>query len=556
MLHSLPDSTAESLPPAPPSPAAPTLPPCELLLRELLDSSILLGEDWDKLNSDTQKKISQCDQIATLLSVLEQHRLLTDFQVRRIAQGKIFGLVLGNYRVLAHLGSGAMGQVFKAEHMELRKHVALKIVEISDLHDPVYLRRFRAEMRMVAQLQHPNIVAANDSGKCQEPGPAGRTLWYFVMDYVPGENLEYLVLHGERFESHKTCDIAHQIASALAEANRQNLVHRDIKPSNILLTRDGQAKLLDFGLARNLCSRDTRRGALIGTIEFMALEQADDSSTVDIRADIFGLGATMFWCLTGRRPFAPRRGLAQAIAARRTEPTPRLRQIRPDLSPELDEVVAQMMAAKVEDRLENPELVMAALEPLLEERTREQLAVSPRPHSVADLILDVPGAPTVADHRILIISDGEITIGACRRVLAKIAIPYDVAADSTEALQAMKTSAYDLVLVDLELEGMGGTELCRRLRGNASVPHQKTIAMSARSKADDAARLMLKYVNDFLSKPLSAIQLQARILAALCTKDQQDNADRLNQHLIESSRNATGKALPITPSNDSSVWNV
>lgn len=548
--------TAESLFPAQSMSAVSALPPGELLLRQLLHSSIVLSEDWDKLDPDVQKKILLRDHVALLLSDLEQHRLVTEFQARRIAQGKTFGLVLGNYRILAQLGSGAMGQVFKAEHMELRKLVALKVVELSDLHDPVYLRRFQAEMRMVALLQHPNIVAATDAGKCQEPGPDGQTLWYFVMDYVPGENLEYLVRHGERFDSHKTCDIAHQIASALAEANRQNLVHRDIKPSNILLTRDGQAKLLDFGLARNLSSRDTRRGAVIGTIDYMALEQADDSSSVDIRADIFGLGATMYWCLTGRRPFESKKTLAQSIAARLGQPTPRLRQLRPDLSPELDEVVAQMMAANVEDRLPNPELVMAALEPLLEEKTREQLAVSPRPHSVAELILDVPDAPTaeVSSHRILIITDGEITLDACRRVLAKDAISFDVAADGTEALHALKSCAYDLVLVDLDLERMGGTDLCRRLRANVAVPHQKIIAMSTRSKADDTARLMLKYINDFITKPLSTVQLRSRILAALCTKDQQDNADRLNQHLIESSRSKSFKPLPLSPADDSSEW--
>ena len=125
--------------------------------------------------------------------------------------------------------------------------------------------------------------------------------------------------------------MAYQIADALAEAHKHGLVHRDIKPSNVQLTPEGQAKLLDFGLARSTCDRMTNPGVLLGSIDYLAPEQARDASSVDIRADIYGLGGVLFWCLTGQPPFPTRDNLADALAQRMTEQPPSVRDHRPDL---------------------------------------------------------------------------------------------------------------------------------------------------------------------------------------------------------------------------------
>ena len=156
------------------------------------------------------------------------------------------------------------------------------------------LLRFFTEMRTVAQLQHPNIVAAIDAGEAAGTNPDDPTLHYFVMEYVPGQDLEQLVEQQGPLPVAKACDFAHQIASALAEPHKHNLVHRDLKPSNVLITPDEQAKLLDFGLARHFRHRHTEPGTLLGTLDYMAPEQAQDAASVDIRADIYSPGKPPF----------------------------------------------------------------------------------------------------------------------------------------------------------------------------------------------------------------------------------------------------------------------
>jgi serine/threonine protein kinase len=215
-----------------------------------------------------------------------------------------------------------MGVVFRGEHVRMRRQVAIKVVPpFAAEEDPRPFLRFRAEMRAVAQLNHPNIVSALDYGECADHG-ADVPLQFFVMEYVPGQDLEQSVETDGPLPPVRACGIAYQIASALAAAHRHNLVHRDIKPSNVRVTPEGQVKLLDFGLVRQFGQRLTMAGSVLGTPEYLAPEQARDASAVDIRSDIYGLGGTLFWCLTGRPPFACRGSLAEVLCNRLTQPPP------------------------------------------------------------------------------------------------------------------------------------------------------------------------------------------------------------------------------------------
>src|SRR5262249_9902012 len=153
------------------------------------------------------------------------------------------------YRVLDRLGAGGMGIVFRGEHVDMRRQVAIKVFSLTPDQDPRLLSRFLVEMRAVARLHHPNIVAAMDAGTAVATDASGAALRYFVMEYVPGQDLEDYVCDQGALIPAKACDLAHQVAGALAEVHKYQLVHRDIKPSNILVTPDNQAKLLDFGLA-------------------------------------------------------------------------------------------------------------------------------------------------------------------------------------------------------------------------------------------------------------------------------------------------------------------
>ncbi|HEV3202900.1 MAG TPA: HD domain-containing phosphohydrolase, partial [Gemmataceae bacterium] len=191
-------------------------------------------------------------------------------------------------------------------------------------------------------------------------------LRYFVMEYVPGMDLDEYVQTQGPLSLRQACDIIYQVAGALGEAHKHNLVHRDIKPSNIRLTPRGQAKLLDFGLARHLPSRMTDPGTLLGSLDYISPEQASDAGTVDIRTDIYGLGGTMFWCLTGRPPFVCQEGILQQVACRLTQQPPSVRSLRPDLPTRVEDILIRMLATKPEDRYPTPHAVMEALEPYLE----------------------------------------------------------------------------------------------------------------------------------------------------------------------------------------------
>ena len=214
---------------------------CELLDR-LLDSKLIQPEDWQELSGDRQVHISSATTKDELLSRLANTRLLTDYQACRVRAGTTFGLILGNYRVLDRIGAGGMGVVFKAEHILMRRMVAIKVLPLSRDQDTRLLLRFLAEMRTVASLQHPNIVTAMDAGQNNPTEPNLPVLHYLVMEFVSGQDLEELVIEHGALDVSRACDLMHQVAGALDAAHARNMVHRDMKPSNILVTPENQAK--------------------------------------------------------------------------------------------------------------------------------------------------------------------------------------------------------------------------------------------------------------------------------------------------------------------------
>lgn len=505
-----------------------------LVLETLLDLSIVLPEEWDSLPQSATDEIVECTDLHDLLAKLLSHGLVTEYQARLIEAGKVFGLIFGNYRVLERLGAGGMGVVFKAEHVDLRRVVALKVISSSSADDPCAVRRFNAEMRAVAQLQHPNIVAAMDAGKWPGPDPDGPDLRYFVMEHVAGHDLdEYIHQHGPLSVS-EACDHGFQIASALAEADKHRMVHRDIKPSNIRITPEGQAKLLDFGLARHLRARITQPGTILGTMEYMAPEQASDAGSVDIRADIYGLGGTLFWCLTGKTPFHSGGSLTEEIARRLTQPAPSIRSVRPELPDELDAVIRAMMALRPDDRYPTPQKVMNALLPFLKGDLREHLAatnpISIRAEKTANALAQLPAAKRM--HKILIVDDEPLIRLFVKAVLENDRIHCDEAENGRIAMEMLKANPYDLVILDIDMPEMTGTEVCKRLREQPPCEHLKIIMCSGRASSDDLAHMMETGADDYLAKPLSASRLQARASSALRLKEAQDRSDALNLHLL------------------------
>jgi response regulator RpfG family c-di-GMP phosphodiesterase len=503
------------------------------LLHDLIASSLILAEDWDPLPEAVRAELGGCNDSHDLLGRLVDHNLLTAYQAARVEAGTTFGLILGNYRVLDRLGAGGMGVVFRAEHTRMRRHVAIKVLPLGSEQDHRILRRFLTEIRAIAQLQHPNIVAAFDAGETAGNDVTGPVLHFFVMEYVPGQDLEeYVQANGPQSPA-KACDLMHQVASALAEAHNHNLVHRDIKPSNIRVTPEGQAKLLDFGLARHFHTGVTEPGVLLGTIDYMAPEQVQDAHGVDIRADLYALGGTLYWCLTGQPPFPSSGNVVCELTARVTQQPPAVRARRPDVPPELDAVVGRLMALKPEDRYPNPQAVMRALLPFLKPELRDHL-ILPQSGSVHDRHLselENAAAATNARHVLLVDDQPEIRT-FCKFVLQAEGLHCDEVEGGVAALEAVKVKAYDLIVLDIDMPDMQGTEVCRRLRENPPCPHLKVIMASGGNNSDTMAKMLLAGADDFLTKPFSVVQLQARIKAALRLKDAQDRSDTLNQHLL------------------------
>jgi response regulator RpfG family c-di-GMP phosphodiesterase len=433
--------------------------------------------------------------------------------------------------VLDRLGAGGMGVVYKAEHAIMRRLVAIKVLPMSQDQEPRLLLRFYSEIRAISQLQHPNIVTAMDAGELPNPDPDGSSLHYLVMEYVKGQDLEALVEKNGPLTVAQACDLACQVARGLAQAHDHKLVHRDIKPSNVLVTAEGQAKLLDFGLARQFTNRMTEPGTVLGSIDYMSPEQARDASRVDIRTDIYGLGGTLFWCLTGKTPFPPKDSIVKDLACRMTQPPPSARSVRSQIPAELDTVIARMMAINPDDRYATPQALMRALLPFLSESRDDILPTAAA--AATPGIVDVEQAAIKSrEHRVLI-ADDELGIRAmCRCALQMEGIQCEEAVDGARALEIVRSKPFDLVLLDINMPELSGREVLRQLRENGTWPNLKVIMFSGQSTPEEMAPLLLAGADDYLTKPFSVVQLQSQIKASLRLKDAQDRTDLLNRHLL------------------------
>ena len=512
--------------------------PCQKLINRLLHHDLLLAEDWDALPPRVQRRIVESPDESKALDQLVKHGLLTKYQAGRIEAGTLFGLTLGSYRILERLGAGGMAVVFKAEHTDLRHHVAVKVLPPTTKEDSALESRFFSEMRIVARLRHPNIVAATDAGRTASDD-GNTVLRYLVMEYVPGEDLEEVVRRHGPMNAARACAIAYQMASALGETHKYGLVHRDIKPSNIMLTGEDQAKLLDFGLTRHFGHRMTVPGTILGTIDYMAPEQARDASTVDIRADIFGLGGTLYWCLTGRLPFPFDGNPVEALTRRLTSAPPSARAVVPDLPPELDAVVAKMMALRPDDRYADPGAVMQALLPFVRAATGEYQKLTAL--SFADRVPElgpVPGViqlpdlgPRAGEFRVLVVDDESSVRELCRQLLQAEGAVVEAAANGAQGLAMALKGGYDVVLLDVAMPDMNGVEVLARLRQSGRDPNQKVLMFSGHITPEEMSDMLNRGADDFLTKPFSVAQLIARVQNLLRLKAAQDRAVKLNRHL-------------------------
>jgi eukaryotic-like serine/threonine-protein kinase len=302
-------------------------------------------------------------ELPALVGALVSAQVLTAYQASAIKQGKARGLVVGRYLILEKLGAGGMGVVFKARHNLTNRIVALKILRPSFAGRHELVTRFRREMQAAARLNHPNMVGVLDAGE-------DRGVYFFAMEYVEGRDLDGVVRDRGALPVEPAIDCVIQAARGLQAAHSRGIVHRDIKPGNLMLEGSGTVRVLDLGLARLVLEtsvsgqttdhRLTRSGAFVGTVDFMAPEQADDSHNVDHRADIYSLGCSLYFLLTGRTPFQGATMLAR-VMAHQESPPPSLRAARPDVSESLNAAYLAMLAKRPDARPHSMANVIALL---------------------------------------------------------------------------------------------------------------------------------------------------------------------------------------------------
>lgn len=330
-----------------------------------------------------------------LAAQLLKRQWLTPLQINRLYAGRGEELLLGNYVLLERLGEGGMGQVFKARNWKLGRIVALKLIRKDLLANAVVVSRFRREIEATAQLDHPHLIRAFDADQTDDG-------LFIVMEYVEGVDLLRLVKEKGPLPPARACDYIRQAALGLQHAHEKGLIHRDIKPPNLLLdTQSDTIKILDLGLARLQEASEgpvqgmaqpslTQMGVIVGTVDFIAPEQAKNSRKVDCRADLYAIGGTFHYLLTGRPPY-PGGSPTEKLIKHAMDPLPPLAEAPAPVRA----VVHRLLAKRPEDRFATAAELAQALEELLAHPEKLQSRVaSELPNTVP--LLQLPPAPVRA----------------------------------------------------------------------------------------------------------------------------------------------------------------
>lgn len=272
------------------------------------------------------------------------------------------GELLNHFHLQKFIGGGGMGVVFKALDTTLDRIVAVKVLATHAISEEDLQRRFLVEAQSTARLDHPNIARVHYVGR-------DRGLPYIVFEFIDGVNIRDLVLNQGPVSLADALSITYQIAHALAHAWQREVVHRDIKPSNILVTREGQAKLVDMGLARLYQSQTsdndlTSTGMTLGTFDYISPEQARDARVADTRSDIYSLGCSLFFMLAGQPPFFSGTAVEKILHHQNKKP-PLLRELNPDLPESIDQLLQFMLAKDPDDRPQTPAVVVSELAKIL-----------------------------------------------------------------------------------------------------------------------------------------------------------------------------------------------
>jgi serine/threonine protein kinase len=451
-------------------------------------------------------------------------------QLEALHAGQINTLRIGNYEILGRLGAGGMGTVFKARHRRMKRIVALKVLSPGLSKNAAFVQRFQREVETIARLGHPNIVMAYDADEADEGH-------FLVMEFINGRDLASIV---EREGAMPVCDAVDcilQSARGLAYAHSQAIVHRDIKPANLLRDEGGSVKVTDLGLARLAHGADTSpdqfavtmAGGVIGTADYMSPEQAVDSTMLDHRTDIYSLGATLHFLLTGRPPYVGPTIIA-ILLKHRDAPIPSLCEARNDVPAALDEVFRGMLAKTVTDRIQDMGEVVKRL---------EEIAAGLQGRPPAEIPPGVPQAssPTVASARTSValsrpldqtvdLSAGEkashksILIVEPSRAQAALFRTYlqegdfqvvGAATTGADAIALVRNQPPDVVISAMHLRDTTGIQLADQIRSEATSGAPGFILITSDSDETDTSGISRLRRVQILHKPFTADQLKEAI---------------------------------------------
>lgn len=337
------------------------------VLAALRVSGLYAPDEFDAL----LRELAPLGDVRAKMAYLFKRDRLTRYQLGKVLGGRASDLFIGPYVITDRLGAGGMGKVYRGRDASTGRPVALKVVRSALVENPTVRGRYAREVQTASLLNHPNIVAVFDAGESN-----GRV--YMAMEFVDGIDLARMMREFEMLAVPEACEYARQIAFGLDHAHARGFVHRDVKPSNVVVagerhlpqaTEPAVVKLLDLGLSRALDPFDmvapdlTRDHTVVGTPDYMAPEQARDSKGVDGRADLYALGCTLYFLLTGRVPFFSATGAIEKILAHQAELPPPLQALRPEIPAAVAELVSRLMAKRPADRVQTAAEVAALLEP-------------------------------------------------------------------------------------------------------------------------------------------------------------------------------------------------
>jgi cyclic di-GMP phosphodiesterase len=421
------------------------------------------------------------------------------------------GSTLGPYRVMQRVGRGGMASVYRGYHPALDRFVAIKVLPDFFADDPDYRERFQQEARSVARLKHPNILEIFDYG--YDGGTA-----YLVLELVEGGTLADRL--GKPMDLRDVVELLEPLAGALDHAHAHGVLHRDIKPSNILLRLDGKPVLADFGLAKMAGSmqRLTGSGTVMGTPEYMSPEQAADEF-VGPASDLYSFAVVAYEMLTGRVPFQGDTPAA-VLVSHVTKSMPATRELKGELSAHIEEVLRRALSKHAEERQPSAAAFVAALKPAawpsrqLEEREIVPSRRLPR---------------TERTPVVLVVDDGAANRELIEACLAGVDCYVRTAEDGTSALKAVQASPPDLVLLDVQMPGMDGYEVCRRIKGSPASRLVPVVMLTSLDQTSDRIRALDAGADDYMTKPVDRVELVARVRSALRLKGVYDSLDSAEQ---------------------------